>query len=227
MAIQIIGGSSGTINDVGANKAQFVQPTPLSGGCYSLGFETTSLAFTNNVVVWDLRNPTANLAIVTFVQAGIRSMAIATPATTGLRQTLQLFIGRNYSALSNTNRTAQVLTTNNCKLRTSFPTSGLEIGFASAVGGITGGTITEDATSIANCNTSPQAHSVTAAAAPGAGVQSDSARDLSWMPAPVNGCPIILAQNEGIRLRYLVTTAAAVIIFGQVHWSEPQTTTYP
>lgn len=226
MSIQIIG-QSGVTNDVGLNKAQFIQPVPLAGGSYSIGFETTSLAFTNNTVVWDLRNPTANLAIISYIVAGIRSMAVATPAATGLRQTLQLFVGRNYTTLSSTNRTTQVLTTNNCKLRTSFPSSGLEIGFASAVGGITGGVITEDTTSLANCNTSPQNHSVTAAAAPGAASQSDSSRDLIWQPAPMNGCPIILMQNEGIRLRYFVTTAAAVIIFGQIQWAEPQTTTYP
>lgn len=226
MAINLIG-QSGEIAEVGTSGEQFSRVIPLSGGSYSLGFETTSLAFTNNVVVWDLRNPTANIVVVSFFQAGIRSMAIATPAATGLRQALQLFVGRNYVTLSNTNRTAQSLAANNCKLRTSFPTSGCEIGFASATAGITGGTITEDGTPLCNSNSSPQTHSVTAAAAPGAGVQADSHRDLVWKPATMNGCPLILEQNEGIRLRYLVTTAAAAIIFGQVHWAEPQTTTYP
>jgi hypothetical protein len=174
--------TSGQANVTSAFALQS-QMVPTLGGHYSVGFETTSLAFTNNVVVWDCRNPTANLAIVAQVNARIISMAIATPAATGLRQSLQLFVGRSYTTLSNTNRTAQTLTTNNAKLRTSYATSGMEIGFASAVGGITGGTITEDVTPLAQCGQFPQDHSVTAAAAPGAGVQTSDVYELKWEPA--------------------------------------------
>lgn len=218
--------TSGQAN-VGAEFALFTKPVPLVGGSYSVGFETTSLAFTNNVVVWDFRNPTANLVLVGQVLGRILSMATAAPALTGLRQSLQLFVGRNYTALSNTNRTAHTLTTNNGKLRTSYPTSGMEIGFASAVGGITGGTVTEDVTPLAVAGGNPQGHSVTAAAAPGGAVQESDPYFLSWEPAWMTGGPIVLAQNEGIRMRYLVTTASAVIVQGRVQYAELGSTVYP
>lgn len=213
--------------NTGSNFALFTQQVPLVGGSYSAGFETTSLAFANNIVVWDFRNPTSNLVLVGQLNARIISMAIATPSANGLRQSLQLFVGRSYTSLSNTGRTAQTMTSNNCKLRTSFSTPGVEIGFASATGGITGGTVTEDATPLAQVGKFPQSHSVTAAAAPGAGVQDSNEYEMVWQPAPICGSPIILANNEGIRLRYLVTTPALAIITGRVQWAELGTTTYP
>jgi hypothetical protein len=227
MAVIEDGVSSALLAKVLANLAIATREVPLSGGAFSAGFETTSLAFTNNVVVWDFRNPGANLILVGQVNARICPMATAAPALTGLRASLQLFIGRNYTALSSTNRTAQVLTTNNCKLRTAQSTSNAEIGFASAVGGITAGTIVEDATPIAQVARNPQTHAVTAAAAPGAAAQDANDHELIWTPAPMVGSPIVLAQNEGIRLRYLVTSAAAVVVTGRVSWAETGSTVYP
>jgi len=68
--------------------------------------------------------------------------------------------------------------------------------------------------------------SVTAAAAPGANQHRRNDKGLDWIPSPFDG-PIVLAQNEGIRIRYLVTTAAACIICGRVRWSELGSTVYP
>lgn len=213
--------------NVNANFALATYWTPLIGGSYSAGFETTSLAFTDNVVVWDFRNPSANLVLIGQVNARIIPMAVAAPSAAGLRQSLQLFIGRSYTVLSPTNRTAQTLTTNNCKLRTSFSTPGVEIGFASAAAGIQAGTITIDATPIAQVSKNPQTHSVTAVAAPGAGVQDANDYELIWQPAPMVGHPIVLAANEGVRILYRVTTAAAVIVCGRVQWAELGSTVYP
>lgn len=219
---------SSTTNQANVNAvfSLNVSQPPQAGGHYSIGWETTSLAFTNNVVVWDFRNPSANLVLVNFVEAHINQMAIAAASLTGLRATLQLFVGRSYTVLSNTGRTALTLTTNNCKLRTSYPTSSMEIGIASATGGITAGTITEDASALATSTSTEQSPSVTAAAAPGANQHRADSKPLIWKPQPYSG-PIVLAQNEGIRIRYLVTTAAAVIISGQTTWSELQSTVYP
>jgi hypothetical protein len=215
-------GAGATLAKVRANNAQAVNPVPTEGGQYSAGFETTSLAFTNNVVVWDFRNPTANLMLIHELYARVTEMAVATHAATGLRVALQLFVGRNYTALSATSRTALTLTTNNVKLRTSYPTSGAEIGFASAVGGITGGTLTEDVTAL---RTASQAVADVAAAA-GTSQHRREENALIWRPTPWGG-PIVLAQNEGVRIRYLVTTAAAAIIHGHVSWNELGTTVYP
>lgn len=224
---QIQDGTSGAIlAKVTAGLALATQLVPTVGGQYSAGFESTSLAFTNNVVVWDFRNPSANLVLVTELVAQVIPMAIPAASATGVRTALQLFVGRTYTALSNTNRTALTLTTNNAKLRTAYNTPGVEIGFASATGGITGGTVTEDATPLMTASQGSQDTSVTAAAAPGANQHRSNDRRLEWRPTPWDG-PIVLAQNEGIRIRYLVTTAAAAIVAGHVRWSELGTTTYP
>jgi len=203
-----------------------VQLVPTPGSQYSFGWETTVLAFTNNVVVFDLRNPTANLVLISKLQAQVNQVAIAAASAAGLRSALQLFVGRNYTALSSTNRTALTLTTNNGKLRTSYSTSGLEVGFASAAAGITTGTITEDVTALATSAQGAQNANITAAASPGVNQPFPSDRELIWEPSPWGG-PIILAQNEGIRLRYLVTTAATVTISGYVQCAELGSTTYP
>lgn len=211
---------------VNANGALSITPTPTAGGQYAAGFETTSLAFTNNVVVWDFRNNSSNLVLVTSLEAHITEMAIAAASATGLRATLQLFVGRAYTAQSTTNATALTLSGNNAKLRTSYATPNVQIGFASAVGGITGGTVTEDATALATSTQGVQDAAITAAASPGVNQPKSNDRPLIWQPTDYSG-PIVLAANEGIRIRYLVTTAAAVIVSGSVSWGELGSTIYP
>lgn len=226
----VIQGGSGTTNiaNVSGNFALSTQLIPTAGGQYSAGWETTAagLAFTNNVVVWDFRNASANLVLITNVMAQVNAMGIAAAVATGLKTTLRLFVGRSYTVQSTTNATALTLTTNNCKLRTSYATPGVQIGTASATGGITGGTITEDASSLADAVQGALDESITAAASPGANQHRSNDRPLAWTPNPFGG-PIVLAANEGIRIRYLVTTAATVVVGGQVQWSELGSTTYP
>lgn len=204
------------------NGAAALNLIPTEGGLYSAGWETPSLVFTNNVVVWDFRNNSANLILITAVQAAVVEMAIAATSATGLRAALQLFVGRGYTVQSVTGATALTLTTNNAKLRTSYATSAAQIGFANAVGGITAGTVTEDATALATASIGVQDEAI---AAP-ANQHRSQPNPLLWTPSPWEG-PIVLAANEGIRIRYLVTTAAAVIISGYVKWAELGTTVYP
>ncbi len=208
------------------NGAAALNIVPTEGGQYSYGFETASLAFTNNVVVCDFRNGGANLVLITYVQAAINEMAIAAASATGLRASLQLFVGRSYTAQSTTGATAVPLTGNNAKLRTSYGTSSAQVGVANGTGGITGGTITEDATPLAQAAIGVQNAAITAAVSPGVNQPWAQPNPLLWRATPFDG-PIVLAANEGIRLRYLVTTAAAVIVSGQVKWSELGTTVYP
>jgi len=223
----IVDPTTADITHVLSNKALAAQPVPLIGGSYSAGWETTSLAFNSNTVVADFRNPNANLILVGYVEAHITQMATSAVSATGLRNSLQLFIGRGYTVQSTTGATALTLSGNNCKLRTSYATPAAQIGFANVVGGITAGTVTEDNTALATSSRSAQRNEITAAAAPGAANQDPSMYPLIWKPAPMVGGPIVLAQNEGIRIRYLVTTAAAVIISGQFGWSELGTAVYP
>lgn len=210
--------------NVNANFSLATYCTPLVGSHYSAGFETTSLAFTNNVVVWDFRNPTANLVLISKLNAKVFPMALAAGAAGGLRAALQLFVGRSYTALSNTGRTAQTLSTNNAKLRTSYSTPGVEIGFASATGGITTGTVTEDATPLATTSDSVMREVLAPVA--NQNQRYPTNQPLDWQAEPIGG-PIVLAQNEGIRLRYLVTTAAAAVVAGYVRWTELGSTTFP
>lgn len=193
--------------------------TPWGGNHFSAGILTTSLAFTNGVNVIDIRNPSAQLMVIPSFWFRITTMAIAAPALTGLNQGLSAVIRRNYTVVSPTNRTALTLTTNNCKMCTGQSTSSAEIGFSSNVAGITGGTATDDATPICSASGAPQTHAVTAAAAPGAGVQHKDGWALQFQTGPYES-PIILAQNEGIRINIAVTTAAACIVSGNLRWFE-------
>jgi hypothetical protein len=208
--------------NVSANFALSTQLVPTPGGQYSAGFETASLAFTSGVSVLDFRNGGANLMLVTGIQANIAQMAVATVSATGLRWALQLFIRRAYTAQSTTNATALTLSTNNCKLRTSYATSGAQIGVASAAGGISAGTVTDDATPLITKSGSAQ----DLVAATNANQQTRDEAGMIWVPSPFGG-PIVLAANEGFKIFYLVTTAAAAIVSGQVQWSELGTTVYP
>lgn len=201
---------------------------PIPGDHFRTSFKTTSLAFTDNVAIASLRNPGASPIIITRLRARVKPMAIFTPAAAGLEVTLQWFVGRSWTVLGTTNRTALTLSGNNAKLRTSFTGSAaLEVGFASAVGGITGDTVTLDANPIAQDSGSPQTHSITAAASPGAGVQDSRNCEANFMPSFADGeYPLILAQNEGARLQYRLTgTAAALMVVGEVYWV--QATAFP
>jgi hypothetical protein len=227
MAVIQDGSVGSTLAKVRTSGQLATVPIPEQGSNYSAGWETPSIAFTTGVVVWDMRNASANLMLIHQVEAHWVEMAIATASATGLRASLQLFVGRTYTAQSVTGATALTLTTNNCKLRTSYSTAGAQIGFANVAGGITGGTITgEDATPLAQSAQGAQDPSVTAAAAPGGNQHRSGNTPLIWTPNPWGG-PIVLAQNEGIRIRYLVTTAAAVIVSGNVQWTETGATSYP
>lgn len=226
MPVQESGGSTSGQANVLANFSVPVQIIPPVGGQYSAGFETASLAYTNGVTVWDFRNGTANLVQITELMAQVVPMAIAAASGTGLRTALQLFVGRAYTAVSATGRTALTLTSNNCKLRTSYATPGVEIGTASGTTGITGGTVTVDGTPIATATQGSQDPSVTAAVAPGANQHRSNDRPLLWTPSQWSG-PLTLAQNEGARIVYLVTSAAAVVIGGHVKWNELGVATYP
>lgn len=208
------------------NGAAALNLIPTEGGQYSAGWETPSLAFTSNVVVWDFRNNSANLVLITTVQAAIVEMAIAAASATGLRAALQLFVGRSYTAQSATAATALTLTGNNAKLRTSYAATNAQIGVANATSGIFGGTVTEDATPLATASIGVQDPNITAAVSPGTPQQKSQPNPLLWTATPWDG-PIVLAANEGVRIKYLVTTVAAVIVSGYVKWSELGTAVYP
>jgi hypothetical protein len=97
---------------------------------------------------------------------------------------------------------------------------------ANATGGITGGTVTPDASPLATSTQGAQDESITAAVSPGVNQHRSNDRPLIWQANPWSG-PLVLAQNEGFKLVYLVTTAAAVIVSAQIGWTEIASSTYP
>jgi hypothetical protein len=220
--IQIVGGTSGGLAEVDSLKALYTRNIPIPSDQFRAAFKTTSLAFTNGVNICTFRNPSSALIVVSRLRARIKPMAIFTAAAAGLEVSLSWFVGRSWTTLGTTNRTALSFSGNNNKMRSSFGSASAEMGFASATGGITGDTITQDANPIAVDSGSPQSHSVTAAASPGAGVQDSFDCEANFMPSQSDGeYPLILAQNEGVRLVYNLTgTAAAIIVVGEIMWSE-------
>lgn len=220
MGVRVTG--TGGDQETDTLKSAYAVLKPLPGDHYRAAFKTTSLAFTTGVNVASLVNPAATPMVLTRFRARVKPMAIFTPAAAGLEVTLSLFIGRGWSVIGTTNRTTLSFAGNANKMRASMASSGASFGYASAVGGITGDTITQDANPIAIDSGSPQGHSTTAAASPGAGIQDSFDCTMDFAPSQADGeYPIILAQNEGVRLVYTLTgTAAAVIILGHAMWSE-------
>lgn len=220
--IQFVGGASGNVAEVDSQKSVYSQLKPLPGDQYRAAFKTNSLAFTTGVNVLTLRNPSAVPLVITRVRARVKPMAIWTPAAAGLEVSLALFVCRGWTVLGVTNRTALSFAGNNNKLRSSFASAGCEMGYASAVGGITGDTATQDANPIALDAGAPQSHAITAAASPGAGAQDSFDCEMNFSPSQADGeAPLILAQNEGVRLVYSITgSAAAVMVLGHVAWAE-------
>lgn len=223
MALIQDGGSQSGFADVDSFFSSLQRSTPLPANHFRAAFKTTSLAFTTGVNIASFVNPGASPIVITKLRARVKPMAIFTPAAAGLEVTLSWFIGRSWTVVGTTNRTTLSFAGNSNKLRTSFAASAqANFGYASAVGGITGDTVTQDANPIENASGSPQQHSITAAASPGAGSQSNLDCDAQFTCNVGDGeYPIVLAQNEGVRLVYTLTgTAAAIIITGAVQWAE-------
>jgi len=228
MSLIQTGGSTAGFADVDDFYAMAVRSRPLPANHFSAAFKTTSLAFTNGVNIMSFVNAGASPIVVTKVVARIKPMAVFTAAAAGLETSLSLFIARNWTVIGTTNRTALSFAGNANKLRTSFSAgASANMGYASATGGYTGDTATADANPIAIASGTPQTASVTAAATPGAGVQDSFDTNLIFTADPASGeYPIVLAQNEGLRLVYNLTgSAAALIVTGQIQWAE--TTAFP
>jgi hypothetical protein len=121
-----------------------------------------------------------------------------------------LSVGRSYTVSPTTGITSAVLTGNNCKLRTSYATTGVGAIAIANGANITGQTRTLDS--------QPAGSVVNGLLAPlGSGIA-----EATLFDAYLVGHPIILANNEGLALTNLVTLpATGVINFGiTVQWNE-------
>lgn len=135
-------------------------------------------------------------------------------------QTLDLRIARSFSA-SDTGGTVVPLTTNNAKLRTSFPTS-LVTDFRT--GALTAGTRTLDSNTFMRSRGNAGTQNVTAAAAPGADMSNESDGVLNQVIFNVmpGQHPLVLAQNEGLVVVNITAMPAAGALAGmlEIGWAE-------
>jgi hypothetical protein len=135
---------------------------------------------------------------------------VTTALTAGQAFTWQAIARRSYTVSDATGGTAATLTTNNCKLRTSYATTGVSsIHIATAAAVLSGGTSTPDAQPFG---------SVTAGLA-GAGTFMGEATLFDGYEV---GHPQIFAQNEGFSINLLTASpAAGTIGYGfTVKWTE-------
>lgn len=217
MAIQLVGGVSGAVADVGeaASKPVHVsaKPIPASVGHFRVARRFLPIASATagaNFVAF--RNPTANLAILTRLR--LRILQIGNP-TAVIEHRIGAFVARSYTVADGTGIGATLtLTGNNAKKRSSMSTTGCVITETSAAGGLTGGTKTLDADPFALMT------AWILAAIPTAGVNESV---YEWDPSSADGVhPFVFAQNEGFVLQVLANLAAAtgVAIFYEIAWAE-------
>lgn len=192
-----------------------VNNRPIISG--TLGSYQCSLAITTplgpvvaaGAVLWAFRYTGANLCLIEKVI--LDGVAVTTAFTAGQAIIPRLFACRSYTATHTTNATpAATLTGNNCKLRTSYATTGVgAIHMTGNVAGATGGTRTPDA----------QPMGAVVGGLSGAGSQIDEG---VLFDAYAQGHPHILANNEGLEVQNAVASpAAGTISLGiTVKWTE-------
>jgi hypothetical protein len=178
---------------------------------------TSAAAFSSGVVLAAFRWAPASgapVAVITRIRA---ALTVATTVTAQRMDALLAFFVRQYTVTETTNLTAVSVTNHQAKDRTSMGTSLLPSnGFAvtSAAGGLTGGTGTEDSNAFGHMGTSGGA----AVAGVGTGVLTTPLYDWTTL----GGHPVVLAPNEGVRIK-LGTTAVAtgtVTVTVEFEWAE-------
>lgn len=212
MAIIQDGVNAGTLASVDArSKSLRVNNRPMLSatlGEYSCALRGTNVAASAaGSVWWAFRYGGANLCVITKVI--FDGAGVSTALTAGQAVAWGLFVARSFTVSANTGATAATLTGNNCKLRTSYATTGVSAIGISNGANITGNTRTPDA--------QPMGSVVGGLVGLGTFVSEAALFDAYSV-----GHPIVLAQNEGVEVQNLITfPAAGVVNFGvTVHWSE-------
>lgn len=219
MAVQLVGGVSGEITDVGvaAAKAQHVTVKPIPYG--ALGHYRTNhrcaLVATQaaNSRLFELRNTHAsNLIIPTrlvikWLQTGAHTAAI--------EDSLDVFKVTGFSAVDTTNTVTPTASAKRATMAAAPGAAAIRgVTVAGAAAGMTGGTLTKDGASIGQL---PQ---WLLAAAPTAGSVLVNLVDNF---DDVNGThPFVFAQNEGfiIENRVLLGAAAGSSVYIDCSWAE-------
>ena len=121
-----------------------------------------------------------------------------------------LYVARSYT-VADTGGTASTLTTNNAKLKTSFPTTSVADMRIATTGTLTAGTRTLDA--------HPLVIKSGGSNTLGQGTENPISKEFGVLDATM---PIILLQNEGLVLNGLVAYGATGVttVYVELEWSE-------
>lgn len=209
------------IDSAGTNKAQIqgngalrvicTPDNPGTLGWYAIAQETGNLSgIAANATVWSMRYGGGNLALIKRVTA---YLILTTTFTTNQELNFALFLARSFTA-SDSGGTAATLTGNNCKLRTSYATTGMSDIRISNATALTAGTRTPDSAPISAMG--GWTFSV------GGSQITIAQRKSILFDHGAAGHPIILAQNEGIIIENgIAMGAAGVVKFAiDVEWAE-------
>jgi len=155
--------------------------------------------------VFQFRYAGANLCLVErVIFDGLGGIVAFTPGVAQFR----LFISRSYTA-SGSGGTAATLTTNNCKLRTSYATTGVADIRISSTTGLT--TPSGDV---------PDAQPMGSVIGYLGAVPALNLAEMRLYDAYSTGHPIILAQNEGLIVQATVPATGTWTFGMSVRWSE-------
>jgi hypothetical protein len=212
------GATTDTLTVQPSSKAARIEARPLDTtlGHYRLSVVTGTLAATlaAGAQVYQFKNPTTNLAIVTKIRTRFLPLTIFTAATLTDHTSFDVVVVRSYAAGGG--GTTLTLTGHNAKMRTSMATPGVVINVATTAA-LTAAT-TLDAQPLAQ-SLRRGSNTVTATEQPPMpdGDGATFAPDLA-----AGESPLILALNEGfvIRNRTVWPAAGTGVLLIEVAWAE-------
>ena len=215
MPQQILGATSGFVAEVDPQRRALrtvLQPQDTGVlGAYRLAQTSGTIAagLTAASKVYSFRwapSPSTALALIKHVRISVGDLVGFTAGFVAFN----LFAARAFSVDTTTGATQATLTGNNCKLRTSFPTTIGASSWISTTAAISGDTSTLDATALATVS-----GSVTATAGSPAIVNGF---DL-WGPEP-GEWPLVLANQEGFFIKATVPATGTWQLGVDVQWEE-------
>lgn len=218
----IEGGVSGSLAGVGSQAASplHVTPKPLSigsGGHYRCATRTRLVnTQAANSRLFEIRNPSATILMV-LLKLHIQWFTLATDLHTAtIEDSLDVYKATGFSVVDPTGSPVTPLTT---KARTSDPSSIVEVranALAGLAAGITGGTLTMEASPYAALGKALLAAPVATAVPP-------PKDELLLIPEMGDGQhPLVLVQNEGIVVanRVVLGAAANSSVYINAQWAE-------
>lgn len=220
MAVKILGNASGQSAEVDpAFDALRVTNRPIEAlGAYAISVVTGTLAaaLAANAQIFQFKNTTANLAIISKLRLRLLPLTPFTAATLTDHTSFDAVMARSYAAGGG--GTTLTLTGNNAKRRTSHATSGCQINVST--------------TAALTLATTLDAHPFAQSLRKGNRVNPAAATEETipvtiegleyWPDIACGDYPVVLAQNEGfvIRNRTVWPAAGTAIAVIECAWSE-------